>query len=294
MLNGTTVHLDIYAPTLKNKISTTATEQISSGRTEFDDLQDYDISGDSYTIVSAKLDISGLKVRYTITDNRFSGFANVQDFNGYVLTFDGFGGARTLHSVTLQTNKTTLAIDESAFSVTNNKLFVNVDAVAFKYGDSFTLLLGVQTRGTKSNDRLVGGNGADELLGRDGNDRLRGEGGDDDLLGGGGRDRISGGGGNDYLNGGGGGDKLAGGGGSDHFVFAGRFGRDKIVDFDATGAGHDILDLTSVNGIDNFADLKDNHMVQRTDGVRIKFSDVGTIVLKNVQLDELQHSDFLL
>ncbi len=54
------------------------------------------------------------------------------------------------------------------------------------------------------------------------------------------------------MNGGLGNDRMAGFGGDDRFVFNG--GRDVIVDYDATD---EILDLRSIAGIDDFADVID-------------------------------------
>ena len=119
--------------------------------------------------------------------------------------------------------------------------------------------------GRDGNDILVGGNGADTLAGGEGDDVLNGGNGDDQLDGGAGTDVLSGGVGNDVMNGGDGNDLLnggvgddtmAGGAGADIFVFGASFGQDRIVDFDADGAGgQDRMDLTALGvTFDNFGD----------------------------------------
>ena len=110
-----------------------------------------------------------------------------------------------------------------------------------------------QIYGRGGNDRLLGLAGGDQLRGEFGHDRLRGGHGRDGLDGGAGQDRLkggrgddqlSGGAGGDYLRGGRGDDLLSGGTGSDRFVFAGEFGHDAIVRFDARPAGgQDRIDL---------------------------------------------------
>ncbi len=66
----------------------------------------------------------------------------------------------------------------------------------------------------------------------------------------------------DQLTGGQGNDKLYGGSESDHFIFHKGDGTDTVKDFDAKGADHDVIDLSHISGISDFADLKTNHMEQ--------------------------------
>ena len=73
------------------------------------------------------------------------------------------------------------------------------------------------------------------LSGGKGKDWLNGGKGGDVLWGGGGKDYLQGGKGRDALTGDGGNDKMQGGNGSDTFVFSHNFGRDRILDFTATG-----------------------------------------------------------
>ena len=105
------------------------------------------------------------------------------------------------------------------------------------------------------------------LRGGDNNDVIRGQVGEDEMEVGTGDDR------------------LLGGGGSDWFVFAGRFGADRVTDF----TDGDILDL-SAQGL-SFDDAMANAWQNGGDG-RIELTS-GTIVLENVHLAELESSDFL-
>ncbi len=100
--------------------------------------------------------------------------------------------------------------------------------------------------GGAGDDVIHGGNGADQLFGGRGADLLEGGNGADQLTGGAGNDRMFGGQGRDILTGGAGNDFMDGGQGDDTFVFAGSFGNDRIVDFDANPrGGQDHIDLSA-------------------------------------------------
>ena len=98
--------------------------------------------------------------------------------------------------------------------------------------------------GGNGNDKLVGGKDKDKLYGSDGDDRLLGDDGNDRLFGGNGDDVLFGGKGKDQLSGGRGKDTLNGGSGADGFNFSGKFGRDRIKQFqddvDTLGFDEDI------------------------------------------------------
>ncbi|MDE4099368.1 M10 family metallopeptidase C-terminal domain-containing protein [Phaeobacter gallaeciensis] len=128
----------------------------------------------------------------------------------------------------------------------------------------------------------------EDAWGGSGNDRLRGNGADNSLLGQGGRDRLLGRSGNDQLDGGTGRDLLVGGKGADVFVFSG--GSDRIRDFTA---GEDRIDLTHATGIEDFQDLRDNHMRSRNDHVVIEDEDGDLLILRHSALDDLGAEDFL-
>lgn len=128
--------------------------------------------------------------------------------------------------------------------------------------------------GTASKDYALGTKFHDTLSGRAGADRLHGENGKDALIGGKGNDILSGG-------------KL-----SDTFIFATKHGQDRIIDFEATGRKHDVLDLSDVRQIKDFADLKANHMERHGKDVWIEATDADRIVLVNTKLADLDKSDF--
>ncbi len=150
-------------------------------------------------------------------------------------------------------------------------------------------------RGTRQDERLVGGAGADSINGRGGNDRLNGRAGNDLLTGGGGDDRLrgkadrdtlqgkagsdklgggsgddilDGGGGsdtlrggrdNDILNGGRGADTLRGNGGDD--VLQGDRGNDILIG----GRGNDTFVLEDRGGVDEVQDFRSGDIFQLTD-----------------------------
>ena len=136
-------------------------------------------------------------------------------------------------------------------------------------------------RGAHGRDVIVGGPGADRLAGGPGADTLRGGAGHDALHGGRGRDRIEGGTGDDVL---------TGGAGADRFVFAGRFGRDRVEDF-APGLDGERLDLAGVEGVDAFGSLDLRRVAL---GVVIDLAEAGRILLAGIAPGDLDAGDFLL
>ena len=164
---------------------------------------------------------------------------------------------------------------------------------------------------TNGNDSLFGGRKGDDLEGRGGDDTLYGGGGNDDLVVGDGNDVAYGGGGNDTLKGsgigsdqlfGGGGndlffaidgaDTLVGGGGADTFQFANTsfWNGASIRDFEIA---KDIIDLrfTTFGKTYTLDEIKDLSSV--VDGnTEMKF-DRGTIILHDIDIDELGEANFL-
>lgn len=114
--------------------------------------------------------------------------------------------------------------------------------------------------GTMKNDRLIGSDGEDVMSGRNGHDRLVGGRGDDWLTGGAGRDR---------------------------FIFNAGDGKDRIMDFDATGKDHDII---GVHGVPYFPIYWHYYLHQEGKNVVIDAPD--EIILMNVKLKDLDWSDF--
>jgi Ca2+-binding RTX toxin-like protein len=98
----------------------------------------------------------------------------------------------------------------------------------------------------------------------------------------------------DYLTGGKGNDTLYGGADTDHFVFHNGDGADKIADFDTKGADHDVIDLSHVSGLSDFADLKAHDMQQDGSALVIDVTSHDTITLDGVKLNHLTAADFQL
>lgn len=116
---------------------------------------------------------------------------------------------------------------------------------------------------------------ADRIVGSAGKQMLKGTAGDDILVGGRGNDR------------------LIGGKGADTFVFRTRDDRDVILDFQATGPDHDVLDLNGVRSVSGFTDLMESHAETVGRGVRIDAGNGDVIILAGVKLEDLDAEDFL-
>ncbi len=196
---------------------------------------------------------------------------------------------------------TDIALSSVFTSSSENDLITGTGAA-----DQFSGGVGDDTiEGKAGNDRLVGGGGHDTVEGSGGNDTLIGQGGNDTLEGGGGRDVLKGGGGRDVLEGGGGKDKLVGGGGNDTLdggrgndVLLGNRGADTFV-FSAGSdrvkgfAAVDVIDLSSANGIDSFADLSSNHLSEANGHVIITDDSGHKMTLLNHSISDLGADDFL-
>lgn len=141
-------------------------------------------------------------------------------------------------------------------------------------------------------DMLFGGAGDDALIGRHGNDTIYGQTGADSLFGGDGADILYGGSGNDRIEGGTGNDRLTGAYNWDIFVFAGTFGNDTILDFDARNP-YERVDLSAIATITTFADLAANHMRQAGGDVIIADGAGNTIRLIGVALADLDAGNFV-
>ena len=154
--------------------------------------------------------------------------------------------------------------------------------------------------GGSDDDELNGGSGADRLEGNSGNDHLKGKSdrdvliggkGEDTLEGGTGKDKLKGGWDKDVLDGGSDNDWMKGGSDADIFVFQNNHGNDAIADFNAKISGEKI-DLGDVSGFNSFRDVK-NAATQKSGNVLIETSDDSSILLYNVNLGDLDSTDFL-
>ncbi|WP_109467539.1 calcium-binding protein [Albibacillus kandeliae] len=151
------------------------------------------------------------------------------------------------------------------------------------FGDRDTVRNVENVRGSDYNDRIIGDGKANEL---------EGEGGSDKLYGMNGRDKLFGGAGRDLLNGGNGNDDLYGNGGADKFVFKGNFGHDTIHDFQ-TGGTKERIDLSAIDEIRSFRDLKNNHLTKVDGNAVITDDDGNTITLDGVVKADLSANDFI-
>ncbi|MEM6375285.1 MAG: matrixin family metalloprotease [Pseudomonadota bacterium] len=167
-------------------------------------------------------------------DRNIGGFGNdtyfVDDFNDRVVEFLGEGTDSVFSSV--------------SFSLLFNSN--NIEDITLTGGGN------INASGNNTANTIIGNNGNNVLNGASGFDVLRGNDGNDTLNGGTGEDTLDGGAGDDVMNGGF--DAQ-----TDTFVFANGFGNDVIQNYDF---GEDVIDLSAVSAITDFADLEANHLTQ--------------------------------
>ncbi len=145
--------------------------------------------------------------------------------------------------------------------------------------------------GTAGANTLKGTGRVDLIKGDAGNDKLYGRAGNDTLKGGSGKDKLYGEAGRDTLDGGAGNDSLYGGAGADVFRFSGKWGKDKIYDFQD---GLDRIDLRG-NSL-KFSKLSIKQGNGDGDGIAddvIIKANGQSITLLNVQKALIGASDFL-
>ena len=133
---------------------------------------------------------------------------------------------------------------------------------------------------------------ANTLHGNEGNNTFKAGAGKDKMYGGDGADTLKGGSGKDVLRGDAGNDRRFGGKGSDQFIFKDGFGKDTIIDFDAS-LGTERINLRAVSSITDFADLMDNHAHQSGATSIIDDGQGNRIHLRNVDLTDLSAGDFV-
>lgn len=126
--------------------------------------------------------------------------------------------------------------------------------------------------------------GSADLFG--GNDTVIGSRVQDYLYAGAGKDTIRAGRGDDNIRGGEGNDILKGGAGSDSFIFELGDGKDRILDFDTHGPIQDVIVMNNPGA------LKNIEIYERFNNVFIEYGKGDTIILKNVDLDDLSHKNF--
>ncbi|HMN87063.1 MAG TPA: hypothetical protein PKA74_13870, partial [Bauldia sp.] len=171
-------------------------------------------------------------------------------------------GGTGIDSITLNFGDRTEAIVHTFTSSGSIGPFTwqNIERFGFNAGSGDDVLTGGDFddgfSGGGGEDVLRGGGGGDGLYGGGDHDELYGEDGNDLLRGGKGSDQYAGGSGNDTLHfeGDGESDKAWGGDDRDTFVFEGKFGKDTIKDFLATGKRSDKIDLSAFSV--SFKDIK--------------------------------------
>lgn len=141
--------------------------------------------------------------------------------------------------------------------------------------------------GDVGNDTLAAGSGTDLLDGGGGDDDLSGGDGENTLKGGNGNDRLESGSGHDMIDGGMDDDVLIGGAGADAFMVSPDSGHDIVEDFSAGPGAFDHVALMELRA-------EDLALEEAEDGVRVSWNDgEGSILLKDVALDDLAQDDFM-
>jgi Ca2+-binding RTX toxin-like protein len=170
------------------------------------------------------------------------------------------GVAVTPTWLTLAADGGVLTADPAAADAGNYVISVTAsDGSLSSTADEFNLTVtapaaGLDLKGTKGKDNLVGGDGDDTINGRKGND------------------------------------KLTGGDGADTFVFS--KGHDKVRDFDPSEG--DMIDLSNAKGIKNFNDLMNHHIEDTDAGLKIIDKDGNSLFLKgDIDADDLTADMFL-
>jgi Ca2+-binding RTX toxin-like protein len=143
--------------------------------------------------------------------------------------------------------------------------------------------------GSAGSDTLTGGNMDDEIIAHSGADIVLGLDGDDVIEGGNGADQLTGGAGRDLLDGGKSADQLTGGQNRDTFIMATNYGKDVVHDF---VNGIDRFDISDWKAIQNFKDLKANHLVASGEDVIIKAGS-DWITITNTVKGDINAADFI-
>jgi hypothetical protein len=113
------------------------------------------------------------------------------------------------------------------------------------------------------------------------------------VTGGAGADDLQTGGGSDIVDGRAGKDSLAGGAGIDTFVFGTGYGADTAADFIAKGRGHDMIDLSDLQSVTNWADLKAHHLTRDGSDMLIDGGHGDVLTLHGVKPGDLSEADFI-
>jgi serralysin len=212
--------------------------------------------------------VSSTGARFTTKSEAAGGYSLALDPGSYKVTFSGGGYASVTKHVSIGTKNVKLDLIDPAKAAPAKVII----------GDA----LGNALDGTAGADRINGRAGHDKIHAKGGNDYLIGDTGNDWLYGESGRDILLGGAGNDVL---------SGGSHADTFRFNGKWGRDKVLDFQdgidsidlrGNGLSFDMLSITTGNGdTDRIAD----DVIIKANG--------QTIALLNMKAALIGASDFL-
>jgi hypothetical protein len=143
---GSEIQLQVFAPTRDEAGGEPLTSTVGDG-VEFDnELPPSDIPGDELSVVDVNVDISGGgagegSIFFEVDEDQTPGSFVPGEFNGYVFT-DISGELPAFENVTLNESATTLGIDSSDISFTEDTIEVNVESLAYEPG--LTALLDVE------------------------------------------------------------------------------------------------------------------------------------------------------
>jgi Ca2+-binding RTX toxin-like protein len=203
-------------------------------------------------------DLSKAAIKENGKANAVVGTVSASDEDGDSLTFtllDDAGGAFVLDGDRLRATRRFDYEQVQSLSITlgaSDGTSVTELDVVVKITDVMETI-----KGTKKNDRLEGGIGADQLLGLAGKDTL------------------------------------SGGDGADRFLFRTGDGKDKVLDYSGSGGDGDKIDLDGLSGVYNYKDLMQDHIRQKGANVVIDGGSGDVLTLKGVDLDDLTKADFL-
>jgi Ca2+-binding RTX toxin-like protein len=82
-------------------------------------------------------------------------------------------------------------------------------------------------------------------------------------------------------------DSYTGNDGSDKFIFKKGYEKDTILDFDAQGDDHDVIDIRFLLSVSNYKDLKQHHLEEHGNSVWIDGGKGDVLILKNVEIDDI-------
>lgn len=220
---------------------------------------------------------------HTATTMSAGGYQLDLQAGSYTVTFSGNGIEATTRAVTIGPTNVKVDLVDPAAATTATSTPSTQPMVGTEGANKLA--------GTAIADIIKGLGGNDHIQGRSGNDRLDGGTGNDKINGGAGSDALYGRSGRDSLNGGLNNDKLYGGANADTFIFRGKWGYDRVMDFQN---GLDKLDLRS-NGL-SLAELSirtaDVDKDGRSDDVLVK-AGVNAIGILNTKLTAIDQGDFL-